>query len=211
MAAERDPEGAAPRPADAEPEGNAEAAAAELEADLARLAAERDEMRALAQQVQADFENFRKRMLREQTDAIARANEQLVEALLPVLDSFELALGSLEDAPAPVRKGVELVYAELLGTLEKEGLERIDAEGRPFDPTEHEAVMHDEGGGAHPQVIDVMRAGYRFKGRVLRPVMVRVGHAPHGAPGSGESGEERAEDAGAPEDAGDDGPDHDGG
>jgi len=186
---DRDPSGAPPRDAgtDAE-EGDADAAAAAVEADLARLAAERDEMRALAQQVQADFENFRKRMLREQTDAIARANEHLVEALLPVLDSFELALGSVGDLPHAVRKGVELVYAELLGALEKEGLERIEAEGRPFDPREHEAVMHDDAGGASPVVTDVMRAGYRFRGRVLRPAMVKVGEPGPGTGGEGEGG-----------------------
>lgn len=189
---DRDPSDAPPPVADADTgEGDAEAAAAVVEADLARLAAERDEMRALAQQVQADFENFRKRMLREQTDAIARANEHLVEALLPVLDSFELALGSVGNLPPAVRKGVELVYAELLGALEKEGLERIEAEGRPFDPREHEAVMHDDAGGASPYVTDVMRAGYRFRGRVLRPAMVKVG-----APGPDTAAED-GPDAGA--------------
>ena len=102
-----------------------DAAAAEagavLEADLDRLTGERDEMRALAQQVQADFENYKKQMLRRQTEHLERATEGLVEQLLPVLDSFELALGALADADDNVRKGVELVYAELLGVLEKAG------------------------------------------------------------------------------------------
>src|SRR5580704_3534978 len=94
-------------------------AAADLEADLAALSKERDELRGLAQRVQADFENYRKRMLREQTDAIGRANEALVEQLLPVLDSAALAVTQLEDADERVRKGIELVFAELVAVLEK--------------------------------------------------------------------------------------------
>jgi molecular chaperone GrpE len=159
--------------AGAQPADDAESAATQLEADLERLTGERDEMRALAQQVQADFENYKKQMLRRQTEHLERANEGLLEALLPVLDSFELALGALEHADEQVRKGVELVYAELLGALEKAGLERIDAEGKPFDPNEHEAVLHEEGDG-EPVVTDIMRTGYRLKGRVLRPAMVKV-------------------------------------
>jgi len=123
--------------------------------------------------VQAEFENYRKRVLREQTDLVERAAEGLVEALLPVLDSFELALGTLDDADQKVRKGVELVYAELLGVLEKAGLERIETDGEPFDPNVHEAVRYDDGDG-DPVVAETMRRGYRLKGRVLRPAMVKV-------------------------------------
>jgi molecular chaperone GrpE len=137
------------------------------------LELERDELRALAQQVQADFENYRKRVLREQTSVVERATEALVESLLPVLDSFELALSTLDDSGEKVRKGFELVYAELLGVLEKAGLERIDTDGKPFDPNVHEAVMQDEGDG-DPVVAETMRTGYRLKGRVLRPAMVKV-------------------------------------
>jgi molecular chaperone GrpE len=150
-----------------------ETSAAVLEDDLERLASERDEMRALAQQIQADFENYKKQMLRRQTEHLERANEALVEQLLPVLDSFELALGAVRDADESVRKGVELVYAELVGVLEKAGLERVDAVDRPFDPNEHEAVMQEEGDG-EPVVSEIMRSGYRLKGRVLRPAMVKV-------------------------------------
>jgi molecular chaperone GrpE len=148
-------------------------AGAVLEADLDRLAVERDQMRSLAQQVQADFENYKKQQMRRQTEHLERANEGLVEALLPVLDSFELALGALIDAEDNVRKGVELVFAELLGVMEKAGVERIDALGRPFDPTEHEAVLQEDGDG-EPVVADILRTGYRLKGRVLRPAMVKV-------------------------------------
>jgi molecular chaperone GrpE len=94
-----------------------------------------------------------------------------------VLDSFELALKNFDAAGSndieSVRKGVELVYAELLGVLEKAGLSRIEAEGKPFDPNVHEAVMQEEGDG-DPVVTDVLRTGYTLKGRVLRPAMVKV-------------------------------------
>ncbi len=96
-----------------------------------------------------------------------------MEALLPVLDSFELALGTLDDAEDKVRKGFELVYAELLGSLEKAGLERIETDGKPFDPNVHEAVRFEDGDG-DPMVAETMRPGYRLKGRVLRPAMVKV-------------------------------------
>jgi molecular chaperone GrpE len=163
---------------DAEPEEEAapaepETAETKLQDDLVRLQGERDEMRALAQQIQADFENYKKQMLRRQTEHLERANEGLVEQLLPVLDSFELAMSALADADENVRKGVELVYAELVGVLERAGLERIEAEGKPFDPNEHEAVLHEDGDG-EPIVTDTLRTGYRLKSRVLRPAMVKV-------------------------------------
>jgi molecular chaperone GrpE len=157
-----------------------EAAASELEADLARLTqleSERDEYLDTLRRVQAEFENYRKRVIKEQTALVDRATSGLVEQLLPVLDSFELALKNLDSADSDdiesVRKGVELVYAELLGVLEKAGLSRIEAEGKPFDPNIHEAVMQDDGDG-EPVVADVLRTGYTLEGRVLRPAMVKV-------------------------------------
>ncbi|HEU5448198.1 MAG TPA: nucleotide exchange factor GrpE [Acidimicrobiia bacterium] len=142
--------------------------------EIARLTAERDEYLAHLQRTQAEFDNYRKRMLRDQTTHLERAASGLVEQILPVLDSFELALGSGGTDVERLRKGVELVYGELLGALEKAGLERIEALGKPFDPEEHEAVMHVEDDGGEPGVRDVVRSGYRFKGRVIRPAMVKV-------------------------------------
>jgi molecular chaperone GrpE len=142
--------------------------------ELARVTAERDEYLAHLQRTQAEFDNYRKRMLRDQTTHLERATAGLVEQLLPVLDSFELALGSGGTDVERLRKGVELVYGELLGALEKAGLQRIEALGKPFDPEEHEAVMHVEDDGGEPGVRDVVRSGYRFKGRVIRPAMVKV-------------------------------------
>lgn len=156
-----------------------EAAASQLEADLAQLTqveSERDEYLETLRRVQAEFENYRKRVIKEQTALVDRATEGLIEQLLPVLDSFELALknAAVDGFDVEnVRKGVELVYAELLGVLEKAGLSRIEAEGKPFDPNVHEAVMQEDGDG-EPVVTDVLRTGYTLKGRVLRPAMVKV-------------------------------------
>jgi molecular chaperone GrpE len=156
--------------------GSVAAEEAQIEADLAALLTQRDDALNAARRVQADFENYRKRVVREQTALVERATEGLMEQLLPVLDNFELAVTNLDNGDVDidkVRKGVELVFAEFLGTLEKAGLERIESEGAPFDPNEHEAVMQDDGDG-DPIVGDVLRTGWKLKGRVLRPAMVKV-------------------------------------
>ena len=148
--------------------------AAQLIADIETLQRERDDLLDTTKRLQADFENYRKRVLREQTVLVERASETIVEQLLPVLDSFELAIANLDgDTDDRVRKGIELVYAELFGVLERAGLEPIAAHGAPFDPNEHEAVMQDDGEG-EPHVGDVLRSGWKLKGRVLRPAMVKV-------------------------------------
>jgi molecular chaperone GrpE len=128
--------------------------------------------------LQAEFDNFRKRTLREQTGALERAAEPLMRRLLEVLDEFDLALMAAERTPdlEQFLRGVELVYAKLKDILEAEGLERIDAVGRPFDPERHEALMHGEGDGDGELVVDdVFRQGYTLKGHVIRPAGVRVG------------------------------------
>lgn len=157
-----------------------EAAASELEADLAKLSqteSQRDEYLDTLRRVQAEFENYRKRVIKEQTALVDRATEGLLEQLLPVVDSLELALKNVEAPDGTesdsVRKGVELVYGQLLGVLEKTGLSRVEADGKPFDPNVHEAVMQEDGDG-EPVVSDVLRTGYTLKGRVLRPAMVKV-------------------------------------
>jgi len=159
---------------DPEPDPGA-AEAAQFEMDLASLQRERDDLLDTTRRLQADFENYRKRVAREQTALAERATEGLLEQLLPVLDSFELAVRNLEgsDVDEKVRKGIELVYAELSSVVERSGLERIECKGAPFDPNEHEAVMQDDGDG-EPHVADVLRTGWKLKGRVLRPAMVKV-------------------------------------
>ena len=146
----------------------------QFEADLASLQRERDQWLDTTKRLQADFENYRKRVVREQTALVERASEGLIEQLLPVLDNFELTLQNVDaSADEQIRKGVELVYADLVSVLEKNGLERIDALGEPFDPNEHEAVMQEDGDG-EPVVGQVLRTGWKLKGRVLRPSMVKV-------------------------------------
>jgi molecular chaperone GrpE len=171
-----------------EAEADVAEAEAAVEADLQELArseleqlqGERAELLDTLRRVQADFENYRKRVLREQTALVERATERLVEDLLPVLDSFDGALGSLAAADSAeaekVRDGVVGIRSQLVTVLEKAGLERIDATGDDFDPNEHEAVLQDDGEG-DPRVGEIMRTGYRLKGRVLRPAMVRVTRA----------------------------------
>jgi molecular chaperone GrpE len=131
---------------------------------------ERDEFKDALIRLQADFENYKKRMLKQQTEHLERAAGALVEKLLPVLDAADLALahGAGED--------VKQVTSALFGALEREGLERIDPAGGPFDPTLHDAVAHEPAGDGQQEqeVAEVMRAGYRWKGRVLRPAMVKV-------------------------------------
>jgi molecular chaperone GrpE len=163
----------------------AEAEAEQVEQDIAQVLdtarRERDEYLDMLRRVQADFENYKKRMVRQQTDLLERAAEGLVGRLLPVLDAFELARAHLEEEGSPEGKALLQAATLLSDTLAKEGLERVDAEGASFDPTVHEAVEHqpaaDDGGEGEaqgPVVTDVLRAGYRYKGRVVRPAMVRV-------------------------------------
>ncbi len=146
----------------------------ELIADLERTIAERDDYLEQLRRNQADFENARRRLTKEATDSAARATESLVDKLLPVLDACDAAIahGSGE---------VEPVFASLLGSLEKEGLERIAPAGEAFDPNRHEAVLHepaedgDEGPGVEGTVVsEVLRTGYGWKGRIVRPAMVKV-------------------------------------
>jgi molecular chaperone GrpE len=129
------------------------------------------------QRLKAEFENYRKRMVREQTGMVERASASIVERLLPILDNFELALMAADrtkDYESMVR-GVEMVYGELLEVLKREGLERIESLHKPFDPELHEAVMHTGGDGDEIVVLDEMRPGYKLGGRVIRPAMVKVG------------------------------------
>ena len=144
-----------------------QAAADALEVDLELLLAERKQYLDAYRRAQADFENYRKQAQKRQEDAVVRALGSFVEKLLPVLDACDAALahGATE---------VEPVLAALYGALGREGLERIDPKGAPFDPAEAEAVLHEPGEDGEQVVSEVLRAGYRWRGRVLRPAMVKV-------------------------------------
>ena len=146
-----------------------------VEQDIDAVRAEAAEYLDHLMRLQAEFDNYRKRVLKEQTGVIERAAAPVMQRLLEVLDDFELALMSANDKPDFDRflHGVELVYAKLADTLKAEGLERIDAQGKPFDPERHEALMQ-TGQGDHLVVADVLRPGYTLRGRVIRPAGVRV-------------------------------------
>jgi molecular chaperone GrpE len=157
-----------------EPAGPAE------EADpLDVLARERDEYLLALQRTQADFENYRKRIARQQEEQAARASQHLVDKLLPVLDALDLAENHLKDS-LDVGEGAKALHASramLLDILAKEGLERVDQPEVPFDPSVHDGVAHADGEGGpagETMVEEVLRSGYRWKGQVLRPAMVRV-------------------------------------
>ena len=141
----------------------------DLLSDFEKVTAERDEYLRLAQAKQAELENFRKRVMKQTADEVARASGRVVEAVLPVLDAFDYAANHGEAGLAPMRD-------QLLGVLEKEGLVRLDSDGAPFDPTLHEAVAHEpaEEEQAEPIVSETMRAGYTWQGQLLRAAMVKV-------------------------------------
>jgi molecular chaperone GrpE len=143
--------------------------------DLSEAEMQRDEYLNALQHLQADFENYRKRVARSSEDAAQRAAGALVASLLPVLDAFDLAAAHFAGAPSEEATALNQSRSLLLDTLEKQGLERLSEAGVGFDPQIHDAVAHVEGEGEGEQVVDdVLRAGYRWKGSVLRPAMVRV-------------------------------------
>jgi molecular chaperone GrpE len=127
----------------------------------------------LAQRIQADFENYRKRAAREAAAAGERAKSGLVRELLPIVDNLERALASAEDGEQHLAQGVRLVYAELIAVLERNGVEQFDPAGDKFDPSEHEALSVRED-GEPGLVVDVVEKGYRANGTVLRPARVVV-------------------------------------
>jgi molecular chaperone GrpE len=148
---------------------------------LAAATAERDQYLALAQRVQADFENYRKRAAREQERLVAHAHERLVRELLPVLDDLERTLEAAErHEEAALVDGVRLVERSLRAALAKEGLVEIDTDGA-FDPHVHEALLTQPSEDAEPgTVLDVVQRGYRVGEKVVRPARVIVAAEPTG-------------------------------
>ena len=141
-----------------------------LEGEISELDAvtqERDQFKDIALRLQADFENYRKRMAVQSVDDVDRATGRLAEALLPVLDAAEAAYLQHPDEVAPLLNA-------MLTELKKHGLEALDLEGQPFDPAVAEAVTHEPVDGGDVVVSEVMRSGYRWTGRTLRPAMVRT-------------------------------------
>src|ERR671915_835503 len=150
---------------------------AELEERLAEVEKERDERTDDLKRVAAEFENYRKRVARDQESLAARAHERLVKELLPVLDDLERALeaaaNSRNSERGRVQEGVELVHRELQEALAKEGLSEIETNGR-FDPHVHEALLSQPSEREEGAILDVLQKGYRLGDRVLRPPRVVV-------------------------------------
>jgi molecular chaperone GrpE len=156
-------------PATAPPgeDASAEESAADLDL-VAQALAERDEFKAIAQRIQADFENYRKRAQAQAAVDADRVAVRVVEELLPVLDACEAAFSHGTE-------GVEPIWSALIGALQRQGLEAMNLNDQPFDPSLADAVLHEPGeGDGEPIVSEVLRTGYLWKGKVLRAAMVKV-------------------------------------
>ncbi|MGD0426146.1 MAG: nucleotide exchange factor GrpE [Candidatus Acidiferrales bacterium] len=167
----------APNPSAPEALPAGEASAAE---QIEKLVAEKQDLQNTLLRRQADFENYRKRVERERAQERHRGAELLIEQVLPVLDAFDLALTGQSGAASPeYRKGFEIIRTQLWNALAKQGLQPIEAVGKPFDPNLHHAIENVPT-ASQPEgtVVGEMQTGYMFHGRVLRPAMVRVASAP---------------------------------
>jgi molecular chaperone GrpE len=147
-----------------------------LTEDVEELAAQNAVLLDSLRRLKADFDNYRKRMVKEQTRILETAEAGLAKKLLPVIDNLERALSSAQDTGANgLSEGVAKVLELMVDILSKEGLEVINPEGEPFDPEHHEAMMVVERDDCpEDTVTDVIQKGYRFEGALLRPAMVRV-------------------------------------
>jgi molecular chaperone GrpE len=166
------------------PAGPAAPTSVEIE-ELKTRAAKADENWERLLRTTADFENFKKRAARERTDAVQYANASLLQKVLPVLDNFEAALTAAKTAEAPagnlnsLQSGVAMIAQQLRSVLAESGMEEIDATGKPFDPTLHEAVSQQESAEVpEDHVLLQLRKGYKLKERLLRPATVIVAKKP---------------------------------
>lgn len=149
-----------------------------LGTELQRLRAERDSLLDRLARAQAEFENARRRAAKEQQEFRDYAAVDVIKSLLPVIDSFERALGAKSGA-ADFRGGIELIYKQLQDALAKLGVRPVPAVGEPFDPHFHEAIeMVETTDAADHEVLEELQHGYKFKDRLLRPAMVKVAKNP---------------------------------
>lgn len=142
-----------------------------------KLTAELEDLNQKFLRVAADFENYKRRTNLEREDLLKYSNAKLIGELLPVIDNFQLGLKNASPSPEVQNflKGVEMIYTQLVSILEKEGLQKIEAVGQPFDPNMHEAVMQVPDDSVDDDtVVEELRAGYQYKDKVLRPAMVKV-------------------------------------
>lgn len=170
----------------ASPAGEAAPAATETPVEAAAsidgtdaAARERDLYRDQLLRARAEFDNYRKRIERERAQMIARASEDAIRDLLPIIDDLERALAAdPNDAPTAFHQGVELIHRQMVDLLTRRGVEAIDALGQDFDPNIHEAVAYEPAEGRREgEIIGELRRGYRIGDRLLRPSMVRVAQA----------------------------------
>jgi molecular chaperone GrpE len=155
-----------------------EARVAALTGECDQLAKEKAELNDSLLRLRAEFENFRRREERTRSEFLQYSSMELVKDLLPILDDFERAMRA-ETADASYAKGIELIYNRFYETLRKMGLEPIEAQGKPFDPNLHQAVDRLETGDAEDHtVLQEYQRGYNFKGKLLRPSMVKVAVKP---------------------------------
>ncbi|HEX3153546.1 MAG TPA: nucleotide exchange factor GrpE [Candidatus Angelobacter sp.] len=155
--------------------GDPQTAAAAAGGELEKLRAERNDLFERLARLQAEFDNYRKRAAKENSEYRDYAVSDAARALLPVVDSFTLALKNAAAKPEDLRKGVELIFKQLQDVLQKLNIERVPAQGEPFDPRVHEAIeMVETDAAPDHHVLEELQPGYRIKGRLLRPAMVRV-------------------------------------
>ena len=151
--------------------------------ELKQRAAKADENWERLLRTTADFDNYKKRAAREKQDAIRFANENLLEKLVPVLDSFDMALAASQnkqpDSAQSLITGIGMVHQQLKSAMADAGLEEIDATGKPFDPNLHEAVSQQENATLpEGHVVQQLRRGYKLRERLLRPASVVVSKRP---------------------------------
>lgn len=155
-----------------DPQGLAEVG---VESELLKLRAERNDLFERLARLQAEFDNYRKRAAKENAEYRDYAVSDAARTLLPVVDSFTLALKNSAAKPEDLRKGMELIFKQLQDVLQKLNIERVPAQGEPFDPRVHEAIeMVETDAAPDHHVLEELQPGYRIKGRLLRPAMVRV-------------------------------------
>ena len=152
--------------------------------NLAEAQKQIDELNARMLRLTADYDNYRKRAQREKNDVRQYANQDLLEKLLPVLDNFETAITAVKDADPSIRDGVQMIYDQLIGVLEAEGVESIDAMGKQFDPNLHEALSQEESAEVEEgKVIQQVQRGFRLNDRLVRAARVVVAKAPEESTG----------------------------
>ena len=151
--------------------------------ELIQKAAKADENWDKYVRLTADFVNFKKRAARERTEAVKYANESLLEKLLPVVDNFEAAMAATNSASGAnvdsLKTGISMIFTQLKSFLADNGLEEVDASGKPFDPNLHEAVSQQPSTDVEEgHVLQQMRKGYKLRDRLVRPAMVVVAKKP---------------------------------